>query len=165
MERRLGHGIFRRIDSSALLVLQARSAGRPRDRADCVGRERAGFFTGRLAGGAAFPSQRGTTLKTPPRNNGGLFKKCTTRIGLLVLLVLVSTPVVGQPIVGHQRKVDIRAHWGYTAVSSRDAPNECACGSQLTTSALGGSVSAAVGAGLRLRHGSAARQLAHLARF
>ena len=56
----------------------------------------------------------------------GLFRKCTTRIGLLALFVLVSTPVVGQPIVGHQRKVDIRAHWGYTAVSSRDAPSQAA---------------------------------------
>ena len=80
----------------------------------------------------------------------GLFRKCTTRIGLLALFVLVSTPVVGQPIVGHQRKVDIRAHWGYTAVSARDAPSEGVGGSQLTTSALGGSVSVAVGAGLRL---------------
>ena len=75
---------------------------------------------------------------------------CTTQIGLLALFVLVSTPVVGQPIVGHQRKVDIRAHWGYTAVSARDAPSEGARGSHLTTSALGGSVSVAVGAGLRL---------------
>ena len=89
-------------------------------------------------------------MKTPTRNYGGLFRKCTTRIGLLALFVLVSTPVVGQPIVGHQRKVDIRAHWGYTAVSARDAPSEGVGGSQLTTSALGGSVSVAVGAGLRL---------------
>ena len=89
-------------------------------------------------------------MKTPTRNYGGLFRKYTTRIGLLALFVLVSTPVVGQPIVGHQRKVDIRAHWGYTAVSSRDAPSQAAVGSHLTTSALGGSVSAAVGAGLRL---------------
>ena len=89
-------------------------------------------------------------MKTPTRNYEGLFRKCTTQIGLLALFVLVSTPVVGQPIVGHQRKVDIKAHWGYTAVSSRDAPSQAAVGSQLTTSALGGSVSVAVGAGLRL---------------
>ena len=76
------------IDSSALLVLQARSAGRPRDRADCVGRESAGFFTGRLAGGAALLRQGGTTLKTPA---GGLFRMITAS-GLVCLLLVAGAP-------------------------------------------------------------------------
>ena len=43
----LHHGIYRHSDRRALWVLQARSAGRPRGRADCVGRERAGFSASR----------------------------------------------------------------------------------------------------------------------
>ena len=77
------------------------------------------------------------------------------RISLIALIILVIPPSVGQllfgqPIDGHQRKIDIRAHWGATFVSNNETPTEGVGGNPLTASAFGGSVSAAVGARLRL---------------
>ena len=100
-------------------------------------------------------------MKNRTGSNGRLFRRCTrhTRIfwlALLTLFVLVPPPVFGQSSSRHQRKVDIRGHWGSTFLSARrNVPidrEELAgcCGSTLTTNALGGSVSAAVGARLRL---------------
>ena len=91
-------------------------------------------------------------MKNPSGNHGQVFGKTTQLpwMSLFALFVLVPPPVVGQPIDGHQRKVDIRAHWGSTYVSAEDSPTECACGDPLTTEAFGGAVSTAVGARLRL---------------